>query len=116
MVLVLIARCWARWIFRAVRWRRSPAASAPSRHRTALIVGDAGTIETTFYNDTSDPLPPTLVIRRGIALDAPRETIVCDAAAGFRALGRGLPRSAAPWLVAMAGRHARRDARHHAGD
>ena len=58
-----------------------------SRHRTALIVGDAGTIETTFYNDTSDKLPPTLVIRRGIALDAPRETIVCDAAAGFRAQG-----------------------------
>jgi len=58
-----------------------------SRHRNALIVGDAGTIETTFYNDTSDKLPPQLVIRRGIALDAPRETIVCDAAAGFRAQG-----------------------------
>lgn len=58
-----------------------------SRHRYALIVGDAGTIETTFYNDTSDKLPPTLVIRRGVALDAPRETIVCEAAAGFRAQG-----------------------------
>jgi len=58
-----------------------------SRHRYALIVGDGGTIETTFYNDTSDKLPPTLVIRRGIALDAPRDTIVCDAAAGFRAQG-----------------------------
>ena len=58
-----------------------------SRHRIALIVGDAGTIETTFYNDTSDKLPPQLVIRRGIALDAPRETITCDVAAGFRAQG-----------------------------
>jgi len=58
-----------------------------ARHRYALIVGDAGSIETTFYNDTSASLPPQLVIRRGIALDAPREIITCDAAAGFRAQG-----------------------------
>jgi len=58
-----------------------------ARHRHALIVGDAGTIETTFYNDTSDKLPPVIVLKRGIALDAPRETITCEPAAGFRAQG-----------------------------
>ncbi len=58
-----------------------------ARHRHALIVGDGGTIETTFYNDTSQTLPPQLVVKRSMALDAPREVITVDAAAGFRAQG-----------------------------
>ncbi len=58
-----------------------------ARHRHALIVGDQGTIETTFYNDTSDKLPPHVVIKRSIAFDAPRETIECAAAPGFRVQG-----------------------------
>jgi D-xylose 1-dehydrogenase (NADP+, D-xylono-1,5-lactone-forming) len=58
-----------------------------ARHRHALIIGDKGSIETTFYNDTSDTLPPQIVIKRSIALDAPREIIECAAAAGFRAQG-----------------------------
>jgi len=58
-----------------------------ARHRHALIVGDAGSIETTFYNDTSDKLPPQIVLKRGIALDAPREIIDLPTAAGFRAQG-----------------------------
>jgi predicted dehydrogenase len=58
-----------------------------ARHRRALIVGDAGSIETTFYNDTSDKLPPQIVIRRGIALDAPREIIELAPALGFRVQG-----------------------------
>lgn len=58
-----------------------------ARHRHALIVGDAGSIETTFYNDTSDKLPPQIVIKRGIALDAPREVISTAAASGFLVQG-----------------------------
>ena len=58
-----------------------------ARHRHALIIGDAGSIETTFYNDTSDKLPPQIVIKRGIALDAPREIIELAPASGFRAQG-----------------------------
>lgn len=58
-----------------------------ARHRHALIIGDAGSIETTFYNDTSDKLPPQIVIKRGIALDAPREIIELASASGFRVQG-----------------------------
>lgn len=58
-----------------------------ARHRHALIVGDAGSIETTFYNDTSDALPAQIVIKRGVALDAPREIIELPTALGFRVQG-----------------------------
>lgn len=58
-----------------------------TRHRHALIVGDVDTIEGTFYNDTSATLPPQLVVKRSVALDAPREVITVDAAAGFRVQG-----------------------------
>ena len=58
-----------------------------ARHRHALIIGDAGSIETTFYNDTSDKLPPHIFIKRGMAFDAPRELIECAAAPGFRVQG-----------------------------
>jgi len=39
---------------------------ATARHRHALIVGDAGAIETTYYNDTSDAMPPIVNVRRGV--------------------------------------------------
>jgi predicted dehydrogenase len=58
-----------------------------ARHRHAMIIGDAGSIETTYYNDTSDTLPPQIVIKRSIALDAPREIIELEPALGFRAQG-----------------------------
>lgn len=58
-----------------------------ARHRHALIIGDAGSIETTFYNDTSDKLPPQIVIKRSIDLDAPREIIALAPASGFRVQG-----------------------------
>ena len=58
-----------------------------ARHRHAVIVGDAGSIETTFYNDTSDTLPPQIVIKRSIALDAPREIIELEPALGSRVQG-----------------------------
>ncbi len=58
-----------------------------ARHRHALIVGDGGTIETTFYNDTSATLPPQLLVKRGVAFDAPREVVETAAAPGFRAQG-----------------------------
>ena len=54
-----------------------------ARHRHATIIGDAGSIETTFYNDTSDKLPAQIVIKRSIALDAPREIIELAPALGF---------------------------------
>ena len=56
---------------------------ATARHRHALIVGDAGAIETTYYNDTSEAMPPLVNIRRGVGWDAPRESIETAAAAGF---------------------------------
>ena len=56
---------------------------ATARHRHALIVGDAGAIETTYYNDTSDAMPPIVNVRRGVGWDAPRESIETAAAAGF---------------------------------
>ncbi len=58
-----------------------------ARHRHALIVGDAGTIETTYYNDTSATMLPQLVVKRGIAFDAPCEIVETAAAPGFKAQG-----------------------------
>jgi predicted dehydrogenase len=58
---------------------------ATARHRRAFIVGEAGSIETTYYNDTSAQLPPTLIVRRGTGWHAKQETITTDAAAGFLA-------------------------------
>ncbi len=58
-----------------------------ARHRHAMIIGDAGSIETAYYNDTSDKLPPHVIIKRSIAFDAPREIIECAAAPGFRVQG-----------------------------
>jgi D-xylose 1-dehydrogenase (NADP+, D-xylono-1,5-lactone-forming) len=58
-----------------------------ARHRHAMIIGDAGSIETTYYNDTSDKLPPHVMIKRSIAFDAPREIIELAPAPGFRVQG-----------------------------
>jgi predicted dehydrogenase len=56
---------------------------ATARHRRAFIVGDAGLIETTYYNDTSAAMPPIVNIRRGVGYDAPHQSIECEAVAGF---------------------------------
>jgi xylose dehydrogenase (NAD/NADP) len=58
---------------------------ATARHRRAIIVGDAGTITTSYFNDTSTAQPPTLELRRGTGVDVNQETIVTDAINGFLA-------------------------------
>ena len=57
-----------------------------ARHRRAFIVGDVGTIDTTYFNDTGAEFPP-LHITRGSGWDAARETIECAATPGFFAQG-----------------------------
>jgi len=58
---------------------------ATARHRGCLIVGDAGTIRTTYYNDTGPGMPPILEVTRGTGWDAKHETIETAAASGFLA-------------------------------
>ena len=58
---------------------------ATARHRRALVVGDAGVMETTYYNDTSAAMPPTIFVRRGVGYDAPHEAIENAAIGGFLA-------------------------------
>jgi D-xylose 1-dehydrogenase (NADP+, D-xylono-1,5-lactone-forming) len=58
---------------------------ASARHRRALIVGDAGSIETTYFNDTSAALAPVVELRRGGALDVPPERIDTAPINGFLA-------------------------------
>jgi len=58
---------------------------ATARHRHAVIVGDAGLITTTYFNDTSARFPPTLELRRGTGWDTERETIETAATDGFLA-------------------------------
>jgi xylose dehydrogenase (NAD/NADP) len=58
---------------------------ATARHRRAFIAGDGGLIETTYYNDTSPAMPPTILVRRGTGYDAPHETLECAATGGFLA-------------------------------
>jgi D-xylose 1-dehydrogenase (NADP+, D-xylono-1,5-lactone-forming) len=58
---------------------------ATARHRQALIVGDQGTISTTYYNDTSAAFPPTLELRRGTGWDAQRQIVETAATSGFLA-------------------------------
>ena len=60
---------------------------ATARHRRALIVGDAGCIETTFLNDTSGTLPPLLQLQRGTGWELPEETIRTAGVNGFLAEG-----------------------------
>jgi D-xylose 1-dehydrogenase (NADP+, D-xylono-1,5-lactone-forming) len=58
---------------------------ASARHRHAFIAGEAGSIATTYYNDTSAAFPPLLDVRRGTGWDAPREVIETAAISGFLA-------------------------------
>jgi len=58
-----------------------------ARHRRAFIVGDVGTIDTTYFNDTGAEFPPLVHITRGSGWDAARETIECAATPGFFAQG-----------------------------
>jgi D-xylose 1-dehydrogenase (NADP+, D-xylono-1,5-lactone-forming) len=54
-----------------------------ARHRHATIIGDAGSIATTYFNDTSAELPPLLHLRRGMGWDAKQEIIETPMASGF---------------------------------
>jgi D-xylose 1-dehydrogenase (NADP+, D-xylono-1,5-lactone-forming) len=54
-------------------------------HRHALIAGDNGTIETTFLNHPPIGGPPTLTIRRGVAITVTPETIEVAGGNGFLA-------------------------------
>ncbi|MDQ6917443.1 MAG: hypothetical protein M3023_06465, partial [Pseudomonadota bacterium] len=58
---------------------------ATARHRHAFIAGDAGSIATTYFNDTSPAFPPLLEVKRGTGWDAAREVIETAAASGFLA-------------------------------
>jgi len=58
---------------------------ATLRHRHAFIAGDAGSIATTYFNDTSNAFPPRLEVRRGSGWDAKQETIETSASNGFLA-------------------------------
>ena len=58
---------------------------ATARHRHAFIAGDAGSIATTYYNDTSAAFPPLLEVRRGTGWDAARELIETAMTSGFLA-------------------------------
>ncbi len=58
---------------------------AIARHRRATIIGDAGSITTSYFNDTSTALPPTLEVRRGTGSDPQQETIETSAINGFLA-------------------------------
>jgi len=56
---------------------------ATSRHRAAFIGGDRGSIETTYFNDTSAEQPPLLQLKRQAGKDMVRETIETPSANGF---------------------------------
>jgi predicted dehydrogenase len=58
---------------------------ATVRHRHAFIAGDAGSITTTYFNDTSAAFPPILEVKRGTGWDAQREVIETAASNGFLA-------------------------------
>ncbi len=56
-----------------------------TRHRHAFIAGDAGSISTTYFNDTGPDFPPLVDLRRGSGWDAAREVIETEAGPGFLA-------------------------------
>ena len=58
---------------------------ATARHRHAFIAGDAGSINTTYFNDTSAAFPPVLQVKRGTGWDAQSEVIETAASNGFLA-------------------------------
>ncbi len=58
---------------------------ATLRHRHAFIVGDAGSIGTTYLNDTSAAFPPDLELKRGSGSDARCERVETASTNGFLA-------------------------------
>jgi predicted dehydrogenase len=58
---------------------------ATARHRHAFIAGDAGSIVTNYFNDTSAAMPAVLELKRGSGWDAKRESIANPTANGFLA-------------------------------
>jgi predicted dehydrogenase len=58
---------------------------ATARHRRAVLVGEEGTLVTTYFNDTTPGMPPLVELRRGVNLDARVEMIETPMANGFRA-------------------------------
>jgi D-xylose 1-dehydrogenase (NADP+, D-xylono-1,5-lactone-forming) len=58
---------------------------ATARHRHAFIAGDAGSINTTYFNDTSAAFPPVLEVKRGTGWDAQYEVIKTATSNGFLA-------------------------------
>ena len=58
-----------------------------ARHRRAVVVGDAGTLATTYFNDTSAIMPPNILLTRGVGWDAPVEVIDTASMSGFLAEG-----------------------------
>ena len=58
---------------------------ATVRHRHAFIAGDAGSIVTTYFNDTGPMFPPLLEVKRGTGWDAQREVIETASSNGFLA-------------------------------
>jgi D-xylose 1-dehydrogenase (NADP+, D-xylono-1,5-lactone-forming) len=58
---------------------------ATARHRHAFIAGDAGSISTTYFNDTSGAFPPVLEVKLGTGWDAEREIVETAASSGFLA-------------------------------
>ncbi len=67
-------------------------------HRQALIAGDAGVIETTFANQTTD-VPPVLRVRRGVDRQTPVEEISVPGIKGFLAEAEAFAAhvAGAPW-------------------
>ena len=58
---------------------------ATARHRHGFIAGEEGTIETTYFNDTSAAFPPIVEVRRGKGWDAQREVVETASTNGFLA-------------------------------
>ena len=58
---------------------------ASARHRHAFIAGDAGSISTSYFNDTSAAFPPLLEVKRGTGWDAQREIVETAMTGGFLA-------------------------------
>ncbi len=58
---------------------------ATAFHRRALIVGDAGSLHTTFLNSPPEGGPPTIELRQGVRATAPLETIETAGGSGFLA-------------------------------
>ena len=58
---------------------------ATARHRHAFIAGDAGSIGTNYFNDTSAAMPADLELKRGSGWDAKRETSQNATTNGFLA-------------------------------